>query len=57
MCMGRMAGNQLPELLIFFYSPDGDCDERWESVTRTLDILSLVYPLVPVKLGISYQNS
>ena len=51
------AGNQLPELLIFFVDPGQTLRARWESVTRTLDILFTQEHLVRVTLGISYQNS
>ena len=53
----RVAGNQLPELLIFFEIEWATHEERWESVTRTLDILSATPHRKPDELGISYQNS
>ena len=51
------AGNQLPELLIFFRRGKANAQNSWESVTRTLDILSRNVQGLRPPLGISYQNS
>ena len=51
------AGNQLPELLIFFNKPQSGTNASWESVTRTLDILWNKTVDTIESLGISYQNS
>ena len=52
-----MAGNQLPELLIFFTLSGASVPASWESVTRTLDILLQADLDLDDPLGISYQNS